>query len=89
MTAVGLQVSLIASSVHSLKTGHPIKNKWSQARVVEREKNWYKRSIKEALKIQQCQVRMNLDQGIILKSDWKPVFMSTSFFSPSPGNGSH
>ena len=26
-------------AVHSLKTGHPIE--WSQARVVEREENWY------------------------------------------------
>ena len=57
-------------AVHSLKTGHPIE--WSQARVVEKEENWYRRRIKEALKIQQCQVRMNLDQGIVLRSGWKP-----------------
>ena len=28
-------------AVHSLKTGHPIE--WRQARVVEREENWYRR----------------------------------------------
>ena len=54
------------SGVHSLKTGHPIE--WSQARVVERKENWYRKRIKEALKIQQCQVRINLDQEIVLKS---------------------
>ena len=57
-------------AVHALKTGLPIE--WNQARVVEREENWYRRRIKEALKIQQCQVRMNLDQGIVLRSGWKP-----------------
>ena len=62
--------------VHSLQTCHPIK--WSQARVVEREENWYRRRIKEALKIQQCQVRMNLDQGIVLRSGWKPYFYEYS-----------
>ena len=42
-------------SITSLvKTGHPIE--WSQARVVEREENWHRRRIKEALKIQQYQV---------------------------------
>ena len=71
-------------AVHSLKTGHPIE--WSQARVVEREENWYRRRIKEALKIQQCQVRMNLDQGIVLRSGWKPFFMNTPFTSPPSGN---
>ena len=59
-------------AVDSLKTGHPIE--WGQARVVEREENWYRRRIKEALKIQQCQVRMNLDQGIVLRSGRKPFF---------------
>ena len=57
-------------AVHVLKTGHPIE--WSQVRVVERKENWCRRRIKEALKIQQCQVRMNLDQGIVLRSGWKP-----------------
>ena len=71
-------------AVHSLKTGHPIE--WSQARVVEREENWYRRRIKEALKIQQCQVRMNLDLVIVLKSGFKPIFMNTAFSSPSSGN---
>ena len=71
-------------AVHSLKTGHPIE--WSQARVVEREENWYRRRIKEALKIQQRQVRMNLDQGIVLRSGWKPFFMNTPSTSPSSGN---
>ena len=42
--------------------------------MVEREENWYRRRIKEALKIQQCQVRMNLDQGIVLRSGWKPFY---------------
>ena len=68
-------------AVHSLKTSHPIE--WSQARVVEREENRYRRIIKEALKIQQCQIRMNLDQGIVLKSGWKPFFMNTPFSYPS------
>ena len=72
------------SAVHSLKTGHPIE--WSQARVVEREENWYRRRIKEALKIQQCRVRMNLDQGFVLRSGWKPFSMNTPFTSPSSGN---
>ena len=71
-------------AVHSLKTGHPIE--WRQARLVEREENWYRRIIKEALKIQQCQVGMNLDQGIVLRSGWKPAFMNTPFTSPSSGN---
>ena len=53
---------------------------------MEREENWYRRRIKEALKIQQCQVRMNLDQGIVLRSGWKPFFMKTLFTSPSSGN---
>ena len=53
-------------AVDSLKTGHPIE--WSQTRVVEREENWYRRRFKEALKIQQCQVRMNLHQGFVLRS---------------------
>ena len=71
-------------ALHSLKPGHPIE--WSQARVVEREENWYRRRIKEALKIQQCQVRMNLDQGIVLRSGWKPFFMNIPLTSPSSGN---
>ena len=71
-------------AVHSLKTGHPIE--WSQARVVEREENWYRKRIKEALKIHQCQVRMNLDQGIVLRSGWKPFFLNTPLTSPSSGN---
>ena len=54
--------------------------------MVEREENWYRRRIKEALKIQQCQVRMNLDQGFVLRSGWKPFFMNTPFTSPSSGN---
>ena len=71
--------------VHSLKTGHPIE--WSHTRV-EREENWYiyRRRIKEALKIQQCQVRINLDQGIVLKNGWIPFFMNTPFTSLSSGN---
>ena len=54
--------------------------------MVEREENWYRRRIKEALKIQQCQVRMNLDQGFVPRSDWKAFFMNNPFTSPSSGN---
>ena len=54
--------------------------------MVEREENWYRRRIKETLKIQQCQVRMNFDKGIVLKNGWKPSFMNTPFTSPSSGN---
>ena len=46
----------------------------------------WRRRIKEALKIQQCQVRMNLDQGFVLRSGWKPFSMNTPFTSPSSGN---
>ena len=68
-------------AVHSLKTGHPIE--WSQARVLEKEENWYRKRIKEALKIQQCRARMNLDQGFVLRSGWKPFFLN-NFPSPLP-----
>ena len=54
--------------------------------MVEREENWYRRRIKEALKIQQCRVRMNLDQGFVLRSGWKPFSMNTPFTSPYSGN---
>ena len=74
----------MALADHALKTGHSIER--SQARVVEREGNWYRRRIKEALKIQQYQVRINLDQGIVLRSGWKPFFMNTPFTSLYSGN---
>ena len=54
--------------------------------MVEREENWYRRRIKKALKMQQCQVKMNLDQRIALRSGWKPFFMDTPFTSLSSGN---
>ena len=54
--------------------------------MVEREENCYRIRIKEALKIQQCQIRMNLDQGIVLRSGWKPFFMNTHLTSPYSEN---
>ena len=54
--------------------------------MLEKEENWYRKRIKEALKIQQCRVRMNLDQGFVLRSGWKPFFLNTPFTSPSSGN---
>ena len=53
---------------------------------IYRQENWYRRRIKEALKIQQCQGRMNLDQEFVLRSGWKLFFMNTPFNSPSSGN---
>ena len=40
--------------------------------------NWHMRRVKEALRIQQCQVRMNLDQRIILQHSWKHIYASSS-----------
>ena len=46
--------------------------------MADRETNWHGRRVKEALRIQQCQVRMNLDQGIILQHSWKRFYTSSS-----------
>ena len=77
-------------AVHSLKTSHPIE--WGQVEIVDREENWYRRRIKEALAIQQCHVGMNLDQGIILKMAGNPFLPMLLFPTlpppppPPPGN---
>ena len=51
-------------AVHSLKTGHSIA--WDKAKITDRETHWQRRRVKEAIRIQKTQVRMNLDQGIVL-----------------------
>ena len=48
-------------AVHSLKTGHSIA--WDRAKITDREIHGQRRRVKEAIRIQKCQVRMNLDQG--------------------------
>ena len=65
-------------AVHTLRTGHAIA--WDQAIIDDRETNWHRRRVKEALRIQQYQVnvRMNLDQGIILQHSWKRFYASSS-----------
>ena len=55
-------------AVHSLKTGHSIA--WDKAKITDRETHWQRRRVKEAIRIQKCQVRMNLYQGIVLHQAW-------------------
>ena len=56
-------------AVHSLKTGHSIA--WDKAKITDREIHWQRRRVKEAIRIQKSQVRMNLDQGIVLHQAWR------------------
>ena len=56
-------------AVHSLKTGHSIA--WDKAKLTDREIHWQRRRVKEAIRIQKSQGRMNLDQGIELHQAWR------------------
>ena len=67
--------------VHSLKTGHSIA--WDKAKITDRETHWQRRRVKEAIRIQRSQVRMNLDQGIVLHQAWRRFNIHTSCFSHS------
>ena len=64
---------------HSLKTGHSIA--WDKARITDRETHWKRRRVKEAIRIQKSQVRINLDQGIVLHQAWRRFNIHTSCFS--------
>ena len=66
-------------AVHSFRTGHSIT--WDKAKITDREIHWLRRRVKEAIRIQKSQVRMNLDQGIVLCQDWRRFSIQTSCFS--------
>ena len=68
-------------AVHSLKTGHSIA--WDKAKITDRETHWQRRRVREAIRIQKSQVRMNLDQGIVLHQAWRRFNIHTSCFSHS------
>ena len=72
-------------AVHSLKTGHSIA--WDKAKITHRETLWQRRKVKEAIRIQKSQARMNLDQGILLHQAWRRFNIHTSCFShPAEGH---
>ena len=56
-------------AAHYLNTAHSIA--WEKATMMDRETNWHRRRIKEVIRIQKCQVRMNLDQGLKIHQSWK------------------
>ena len=65
-------------AVHSLKTGHSIA--WEKAKITHRETLWQRGKVKEAIRIQKSQARMNLDQGILLHQAWRQFNIHTSCF---------
>ena len=72
-------------AVHSLKTGHSIA--WEKAKITDRETLWQRRKVKEAIRIQKSQARMNLDQGILLHQTWRQFNIHISCFShPAEGH---
>ena len=72
-------------AAHYLNTGHSIA--WEKATVMDRETNWYRRRIKEAIRIQKCQVRMNIDQCLIIHQSWKRFNFHPSCSSLSNEDG--
>ena len=76
-------------AAHYLNTGHSIA--WEKAAVTDRETNWHRRRIKEAIRIQKCQVRMNLDKCLIIHQSWKRFNFhpSCSSLSNEDHTGSH
>ena len=56
--------------MHVQKTAHTIN--WQEAKILEREDNWERRRLLEALVIQQRRPLMNLDAGLILDPLWIP-----------------
>ena len=72
-------------AVHSLKPGHSIA--WDKAKITDREIHLQRRRVKEAIRIQKSQVRVNLDQGIVLQQVWRRLNIHTSCFShPAEGH---
>ena len=72
-------VELIFGMVHP-STFERLKTK---AKITDRETHWQRRRVKEAIRIQKSQVRMNLDQGIVLHQAWRRFNIHTSCFSHS------
>ena len=56
---------------------------WDKAKITDRETHWQRRRVKEAIRIQRSQVRMNLDQGIVLHQAGRRFNIHTSCFSHS------
>ena len=61
----------------------PVQFAWDKAKITDRETHWQRRRVKEAIRIQRSQVRMNLDQGIVLHQAWRRFNIHTSCFSHS------
>ena len=46
---------------------------WDSAQIMDREDIWFKRRVKEALRIQEERQTMNLDNGLNLNPIWYPL----------------
>ena len=58
-------------AVHANNTCHTIQ--WGDAEVLDKEQNWSKRKLKEALHIREEKDPMNLDQGRLLNTIWSTL----------------
>ena len=55
-------------AVYANNTWHSID--WAKAEIIDKEQNWCKRRVKEALYIKEMKAQMNLDQGLTLNNVW-------------------
>ena len=64
----------IGIAVHANDTEHSIDRE--KAEVIDREQNWRKRRVKDALYIKEVKAQMNLDRGMALDGVWSTLSLT-------------